>query len=130
MIFDVLHLVRLLTISVSATIISSAALGLESPDEPDEVSLAVPDEQVSPAAQPELGPNLLEIMTPQGLLLSPWTRQEGCIETGCAEAIVNSETGEVAFFDGAWMGGFLRTENGEQIVRIVSGPETGTQGED
>lgn len=62
--------------------------------------------------------NVDVIRTEDGELMAPWKITQACSAGVCGELIADGDTGEVAAFDGDWMGGFVATGRGEQIIRL------------
>ena len=67
--------------------------------------------------------NLERVIDEQGNAVGRWRRERGCVSQRCADVVRDSETGEIAGFDGDLQGGFVRTGRGEEIVRFRLTPE-------
>jgi hypothetical protein len=115
--------------AVSAAIILSASAW--SQDEGRgfyDAPVSPPDDSVQmPAAELELPDNVQEVRSPGGDLIEPFVQAQRCVEAGCSTAIINLETGEIAFAFEQWQPGFIATLNGEQVVHVrdlSAAPET------
>ncbi|WP_394692397.1 hypothetical protein [Hyphobacterium sp.] len=67
--------------------------------------------------------NLERVVDQDGNPVGRWRREEGCVAERCANVVRDSETGEIAGFDGELQGGFVRTGRGDEIVRFRLTPQ-------
>lgn len=91
----------------------------EPENEPPEVLFL--EDAPPPVIRPDpldVADNLETIIDRSGTIRGPWRRSRGCVAQHCAEMIADSRSGEVAFFDGEWLGGFVATGRGAEVVRI------------
>ena len=106
--------------AVSAAIILSASAW--SQDEEMgfyDTPLSPPDDgQHVTAPERELPANVQEVRSPGGDLVEPFVQAQRCVEAGCSTAIINLETGEIAFAFEQWQPSFIATLNGEQVVHV------------
>lgn len=97
-------------------------------DVPPPEPLATVDREANRSARQEehfieRSPNLERVVDEQGNPVGRWRRERGCIAQRCADVVRDSDTGEIAGFDGELQGGFVRTGRGEEIVRFRLTPE-------
>jgi hypothetical protein len=108
----------------------SPAYSQESPDDANPDALLPGEEEMMEPTQytPSLGvsddpfdglSNVEVIVSELGEVNSPWVRSQGCADQECGALIAHEHTGEVAYFIDEWMGGFIQTGRGEQVIRLI-----------
>lgn len=71
-----------------------------------------------PPPEPPLGP-VEQVRDAAGGLVEPYQEAEACTGDRCGAVIYNHETGDIAYFDGLWMTGYVETGNGAEVVRSL-----------
>lgn len=67
------------------------------------------------------------VVTDAGILADGYERRRICVASNCAQAVVETASGDVVYLDGEWMVGYLVTRNGEEVWHIGGMPERAAQ---
>lgn len=125
-------ILRILTFSALVACSCSDALAQDAYGDGDDAIL-IDEEFVVPEAVPGAHAgatdpyaaleNVEVVLSASGEVQWPWISSEACVQEYCALQISSTSTGEVAFFDGTWFGGFIQTGRGEQVIRVLPATE-------
>ena len=67
------------------------------------------------------------VISEAGILADGYERRSVCVADNCAEAVIEVASGDVAYFDGEWMVGYMVTRNGEEVWHVNGMAERAAQ---